>query len=58
MRRECETCRWWHKVKANEPEICNNVDSDNRFDTTAKDYSCNKWSPQIEQDGDATWWMD
>ena len=44
MKRYCKNCRWWQ-----------NVDSDNRFDVTAEDYSCNHWMPEIEQDGFATW---
>lgn len=55
MKRYCKNCRWWQKTKIGEPKTCCNVDSDNRFDATAEDYSCNHWMPEIEQDGFATW---
>ena len=37
---------------------CNNVDSDMRFDETDEEYSCSHWQPEIEQDGDATWFLE
>ena len=58
MERTCGTCHWWQKIKASEPRSCNCVDSDNRFDYTAEDYSCNKWQQTLEQDGEATWYID
>lgn len=44
-------------MRAGEPKTCNNVDSDNRFEATEREYSCNKWEPEIEQDGFATWYI-
>lgn len=58
MRRRCETCRYWQKVKAGESETCNNVDSDMRFDETDANYSCSHWEQTLEQDGNATWYTD
>lgn len=58
MRMRCENCRWWQRNKLDEEQTCNCVDSDMRFDETDKEYSCNHWSPEIEQDGDATWFID
>lgn len=55
MRRICKTCRWWQRNQLDKYETCNNVDSDMRFDETDAEYSCGHWSPEIEQDGDATW---
>lgn len=58
MRRICKTCRYWQKVKAEEEQTCNCVDSDMRFDETDAEYGCNHWEMALEQDGDATWFME
>lgn len=58
MKMMCENCRWWQIARVGEAKSCNNVDSDNRFDFTSENYSCNKWEIKIEQDGYATWYFD
>lgn len=45
-------------MKVDQDEICTNEDSDNRFDETHKDYGCEKYEIRLEQDGNATWYMD
>ena len=58
MRRICRTCRWWQTEDYTMDRKCNNVDSDMRFDETDEEYSCSHWMPEIEQDGDATWYLE
>lgn len=38
-------------------EVCVNGDSEEVAEFTDADYSCKWWLPQLEQDGDATWFM-
>lgn len=58
MRMICKRCRWWQKVKVDAEPTCNCVDSDNRFDETDAEYSCNHFAQEVEQDGDATWYLE
>lgn len=58
MHRRCETCRYWQMNRVEEGKTCNRVGSDMRFKATDADYSCSLWIPEIEQDGDATWFLE
>lgn len=57
VRRVCETCRWWQRLRVETEPCCYNVDSDMRFDRTDANYSCNHWGQKLEQDGNATWYF-
>ncbi len=52
---KCRTCRYHYYESIDRGRVCVNPDSDLVGDWTEDDYSCNHWAPEIEQDGDATW---
>ncbi len=58
MKMICENCRWWQRNKVDSERECFNVDSDVRFTQTDADYSCNHWEQALEQDGNATWYIE
>lgn len=56
--KKCKTCRWWQKMRAGESETCNCEESEFRFDEMDAECNCVHWSQRLEQDGDATWYME
>lgn len=58
LRAKCQNCRWWKRIDLKKDEVCTNEESEQRFDETHKDYCCLLWSQKLEQDGDATWYME
>lgn len=58
MERKCKTCRWWYKESLTNGEVCVNGDSEEVAEFTDAEFSCKWWQPQLEQDGDATWYME
>lgn len=58
VRAKCQNCRWWQRIDLKKDEVCTNEESEQRFDETHKDYGCPLWEQRLEQDGNATWYMD
>lgn len=58
MERKCKTCRWWYREDITHGEVCVNGDSEEVAEFTDADYSCRHWMPKLEQDGNATWFME
>lgn len=58
MERKCKTCRWWFKESLTSGEVCVCGDSEEVAELTDENFSCRHWLPKLEQDGDATWWME
>ena len=58
VRAKCQNCRWWQRIDLKKDEVCTNEESEQRFDETHKDYCCFLWEQKLEQDGDATWYME
>lgn len=58
MEKKCKTCRWWYKENIERGHVCVNGDSEEVAELTDENFSCKFWLPKLEQDGDATWFME
>ena len=55
MRGKCKTCRYHVFEKIDKGYVCVNPDSENVTEWTDDELMCDKYEPEIEQDGWATW---
>lgn len=58
MERKCSSCRWWQLEHIDRGHVCVNADSEEVAEFTDDDFSCKWWEQMLEQDGDATWYME
>ena len=58
VERKCKNCRWWYYEDWTKGHVCVNGDSEEVAEFTDAEFSCRHWQPQLEQDGDATWYME